>query len=138
MTPDEAAPSLAFTFPLRRCWAGGAIFVFSADLLRRWVVFLYDSGHQKNGEPPPHFVAWLLIGLGCFFFLLGLIFAACIVLSGRSIGRHRRDWFTFVLACVECLFVRFGVVLGVFTIIVLSRRSVKELYGIETGIPSSP
>jgi len=41
-------------------------------------------------------------------------------------------WFSFVVACVECLFIPFGVVLGAFTIIVLSRRSVKELYGIET------
>ncbi len=97
------------------------------------LLMLYDSGHQKNGGPPPHLIGWLLIGFGCFFFLLGLAFAVCIILSGRFIKQHRRYWFSFVVACVECVFIPFGVVLGVFTIIVLSRRSVKELYGIETA-----
>jgi len=32
------------------------------------------------------------------------------------------------IACVECLFIRFGTILGVFTIIVLLRESVKALF----------
>jgi len=33
-----------------------------------------------------------------------------------------------VMACVECLFIPFGTILGVFTIIVLLRESVKALF----------
>jgi hypothetical protein len=34
------------------------------------------------------------------------------------------------MACILCLFTPLGTILGVFTIIVLSRQSVKELYGL--------
>ena len=97
---------------------------------------LHAPEHPRQGEPPPHFLGWFFIGFGCFFFLLALAFAFCVALSGRFIRRRRHYWFSFVMACIECLFIPFGIVLGVFTVIVLSRRSVKELYGIESGTPS--
>jgi hypothetical protein len=34
----------------------------------------------------------------------------------------------FAMAGVECIFMPFGTVLGVFTILVLNRQSVKELF----------
>jgi hypothetical protein len=42
--------------------------------------------------------------------------------------KHTRYWFALTMACIECLFIPFGTILGVFTIIVLSRESVKELF----------
>ena len=72
-------------------------------------------------------------------FLLGLVFATCVIMSGPSIACRRHYTFAFVIACIECLFFPFGVVLGVFTIIVLARRSVKELFasvGGEAGVNS--
>jgi hypothetical protein len=32
------------------------------------------------------------------------------------------------MACIECLFIPFGTILGVFTVVVLSRESVKALF----------
>jgi len=32
------------------------------------------------------------------------------------------------MACIECLFIPFGTILGVFTIVVLSREPVKALF----------
>jgi hypothetical protein len=48
-------------------------------------------------------------------------------MTGRSLALRKRYSFVFVMACVECLFIPFGTVLGVFTIIVLSRESVRAL-----------
>ena len=101
------------------------------------LLLLSEAVHPKHGEPPPHFIGWLLIGFGCFFFLLGLAFAICVAVSGCFIARRRLYYFSFVMACIECLCFPFGTVLGVFTILVLSRRSVKELYGIETAPASA-
>jgi hypothetical protein len=43
--------------------------------------------------------------------------------------RERKNrTFSFVVACVNCIHVPLGTVLGVFTIVVLSRESVKRLY----------
>ncbi len=85
--------------------------------------------HQKGG-PPPEIFAWIFIVIGLVLFSLGIAFSICVVISGRCIARRRRYWFSFVMACVECLFVPFGVILGVFTLIVLIRGSVKEMFGI--------
>jgi hypothetical protein len=100
---------------------------------------LYASTHpqMQQGEPPPAFLGWIFIGLGCFFFLLGEALATCIILAGRFIARYRRYWFVFVTACVQCLFFPFGIILGVFTIIVLSRTSVKRLFGVESHVTST-
>jgi len=54
--------------------------------------------------------------------------AICILIARRALAKRTRYWFVFVVACIECLFMPFGTVLGVFTLIVLSRESVKKLF----------
>jgi membrane protein YqaA with SNARE-associated domain len=54
--------------------------------------------------------------------------AICILFAGISLSRRRCYWFAFVVACIECIFIPFGTILGIFTIIVLSRESVKALF----------
>ncbi|HEY1583219.1 MAG TPA: hypothetical protein VGF73_08985, partial [Chthoniobacterales bacterium] len=84
---------------------------------------------QQKGGPPPAIVGYFFIGFGLTFFSLGIAFAICLAISGCSIARRRRYWFVFVMACIECLFIPFGVILGVFTLIILVRDSVKPLFG---------
>ncbi len=79
-------------------------------------------------EVPPAALGWAFVGLGIFLFLLGVTFALVLVLAGRSLSRRKGYWFAFVVACIECIFIPFGTILGVFTIIVLSRESVRELF----------
>src|SRR6266567_5728090 len=96
----------------------GAVFIFAAR-----------HGTPKPGEElPPEFLGWLFIVIGSLLFLLGIAIAICILIAGRSLAKHRHYWFAFAIACVECLFIRFGTILGVFTIIVLLRESVKALF----------
>jgi hypothetical protein len=96
----------------------GAIFIFVAR-----------HGTAKAGEElPPDFLGWIFAGLGSFLFLLGISMAICILIAGRCLCRCKCYSFTLVMACVECLFIPFGTILGVFTIIALSRESVKALF----------
>jgi hypothetical protein len=93
--------------------------------------FLWAAQHpnpKQTGEPPPEFLGWIFIGFGLFFFLLGLAMATCIFIAGRALAKRTRYWFAFVVACIECLFMPFGTILGVFTLIVLSRESVRQLF----------
>lgn len=69
----------------------------------------------------------IMLVAGCIIFL-GWCFAALVALAGRSISRRKRYTFCLVMAGVECIFMPVGTVLGVFTIIVLVRDSVKELF----------
>jgi hypothetical protein len=85
-----------------------------------WWVF----GHQA----PPAIVGWLFIILGGGFFIAGQSLAICIIIAGRFLAQRKRYLFVFLIACCECLFLPFGTVLGIFTIVLLSRESVKAAF----------
>jgi len=85
--------------------------------------------HGNSGSPPPEFVGWLFVCLGGAFILIGEILAILIIYSGRQIARREKHLFSFVVGALMCVFVPFGTILGVFTLIVLSRHSVKQIYG---------
>ena len=96
----------------------GAIFIFVAR-----------HGTPKPGEElPPEFLGWIFVGVGSFLFLLGITMGICILIAGRCLSHHKGYSFTLVMACIECLFIPFGTILGVFTIIALSRESVEALF----------
>jgi hypothetical protein len=96
----------------------GAIFIFAAR-----------HGTAKPGEDlPPEFLGWIFAVLGALLFLIGIAMAICILIAGRSLVLRKHYSFAFVMACIECLFIPFGTILGVFTIVVLSRESVRGLF----------
>ena len=95
------------------------------------VTFIFAARHgtAKPGEDlPPEFLGWIFAVLGLVLFVMGIAMAICILIAGRCLSRPRCYSFALVMACVECLFIPFGTILGVFTIIVLLRESVKALF----------
>jgi hypothetical protein len=78
--------------------------------------------------PPPEIFGWLFIVIGSVGIIAGWAMAISILLAGRCLARRTRYMFCLVVAGIECLFMPFGTVLGVFTIIVLCRPSVKLLF----------
>ena len=95
------------------------------------VIFIFAARHgtAKPGEDlPPEFLGWIFAVLGALLFLIGIAMAICILIAGRSLALRKRYSFAFVMACIECLFIPFGTILGVFTIVVLSRESVRGLF----------
>jgi len=89
----------------------------------------------QKGPPPPAFVGYLFMLVGAFFILVGWSAAICTIVSGRFLARRKNRMFSFVVAALLCMFVPFGTVLGVFTIIVLSKESVQQLYRATSGQP---
>ena len=67
---------------------------------------------------------WMFVYPG----LLAVI-AVCLLTSARLLQRRHGYRFIYIVACLECVGFPFGTVLGVFTIIVLLRPSVKQLFG---------
>ena len=96
------------------------------------IVFAPDKIESNNAGGPPEFIGWLFMVFSGFMILSGLIMAVLIAVTGRFLTRHKRRIFCIVIAAIECLFMPFGTVLGVFTIIVLSRDSVKKLFAENT------
>jgi hypothetical protein len=91
---------------------------------------LYAAQHPgpSNQQPPPVFLGWIFIALGAVFSIAGIAMAICVLIAGRCLSRCKGYSFALVMACIECLFVPFGTILGVFTIVALSRESVKALF----------
>ena len=83
---------------------------------------------QNNQNHLPDFLAYFFICIGLIFFVLGQALSICIIYSGKCLINRKKYMFSFIIACVSCMFVPFGTILGVFTIVVLSRDSVKKLY----------
>lgn len=101
------------------------------------IAMLTDPGFfgAEAAEQPPAFVGWLFVLIGGLIFLCGQALAICMIVSGRFLARRRRYLFVFITACVECIVMPFGTILGVLTIIVLSRESVKALFTYSTPPP---
>ena len=83
--------------------------------------------NQRQAPPPPQLFAmlkWMYLVLGCWVLtsvILNLV-------SGLFILRRKHRVFSLVVAAINCLHLPLGTVLGVFTIVVLMRQSVLELY----------
>ena len=92
------------------------------------IAFAPEQFGDNKGQPPPPWMGFILAGIGSFIIAIFWSLAACIALTGRFLARHKRYMFCLVIAAIECMFAPFGTVLGVFTIIVLMRDSVKQLF----------
>jgi len=84
----------------------------------------FGQGSQQR----PAFIGWFFVAFASLFILVGWTFAVLVLIVGRFIARRKHYTFCFVMGCVECVFMPFGTALGVFTILVLDRQSVKELF----------
>jgi len=85
---------------------------------------------QSQGDPAPAFVGWLFLILGAAFITAGLSLAVCLALAGKYLKLRQRHTFCLVVAAVSCSFMPLGTILGVFTLIVLQRSTVKQMFGV--------
>jgi hypothetical protein len=85
------------------------------------------AANGRNNFPPQLF-GLIFVAMGCLAVALGWTAAVCTFISGRYLAKRRKRMFSFVMAAIMCMFMPFGTVLGIFTIIVLNRESVQRLY----------
>jgi hypothetical protein len=86
--------------------------------------------NQKGGPPPEQFFAvfkWFYAFFGTCIVTCGVTNA----ISGWAILKRRARIFSLIVAGFDCAFFPFGTCLGVFTLIVLLRDSVREVYEAE-------
>ena len=111
---------------------GGITFLFSCmpfiHVLMGVAMLCGKFGEGSKGSEPPAFMGWMFVIMGAVFILLGWSLAGCMIVAGRKLKKRRSRMFCMVFAGIECIFMPLGTVLGIFTIIVLSKDSVKELF----------
>jgi len=101
-------------------------------------LILAQQNIQGRGEPPPAWFGWLFVIMASVFITLGWIFAGFIFATARFLAARKRYMFCLVMGGVECMFMPVGTVLGVFTIIVLMRDSVKQLFEANNPVQPTP
>jgi len=116
-------------------YIGGAmVMLFSSFAIIHFVIGITVITHPHAFDPPttqpgvPDFPAqwmgWMFAGIGGAVVSLGSL----TLYSGRCISRRRHRVYSFGVAIFLTLWMPIGTVLGVFTILVLQRESVKVLY----------
>ncbi len=86
------------------------------------------AGGKGASEPPPPIVGILFSAFGGFGVLLVLGVATLVFLAGRNLQRTRNYTLCMITAGLCCLFVPLGTVLGIFTLIELTKSDVRVLF----------
>ncbi len=131
MNPDEEHLRLLSVF--HYVCAGLAAFFACIPIIHLIVgsvLLLHPEGFnsQNNQAHPERFIGLLFVVMGGMFTLFGWAFAGCLAFAGRCLGQRKNYMFCLVMAAIACMFMPFGTILGVFTLIVLVRPSVKTLF----------
>lgn len=121
---------------------GGVIMLFSCFALLHvgfGLALLLGWIPANKGEGPLANMVFggLMFLAGCAVLLCGWTFGLLTIYSGRCLVRQKWRMFSLVIAALNCAWAPFGTVLGVFTIIVLMRDSIKRLYERTAAVPTA-
>ena len=97
-------------------------------------IAMMTGAFHNDRNPPPPMIGLMFIAIGGTFILLGWTLAILLLVAGKRLRKLRSYRLCFVVACISCAFTPLGTVLGVFTIIVLSRPTVKAMFDPQTTI----
>ena len=92
------------------------------------IVFVLGGEGASKATPQMSMMGWFLIIFASCFICIGQAFAWSLFFAGRNLAKRKKYTFCLVMAGVACIFVPFGTVLGVFTIITLIKDPVKEQF----------
>jgi hypothetical protein len=78
---------------------------------------------------PARMFGMLFFVIGSLFVLFGWTLGVLNFYAARCIKKREKYTLCLVVACLDCMQMPFGTALGVFTLIVLLRDSVKQMFG---------
>jgi hypothetical protein len=84
--------------------------------------------NKGNSPVPDSAIGGIFVAFASAMIVTFWSLAVCLLLAASYLREHRRYMFCLVTAAVACMFMPFGTVLGVFTIVVLMRPTVKQLF----------
>ncbi len=96
------------------------------------------AGHLVRGRAPDPFTAimgWMFVFFAGFAMICGMAYAVSMAVAAANLTQRRHYTFCLVMACISCLLMPVGTILGVLTIIVLLRPSVRQRFGVPNAVP---
>ena len=131
-TPEQDREHLKLLAIFHYVVAGLAALIACFPLIHLFLGIAMVTGRIDNAAGQDEIIGlagWFFVALASLFILSGWAFAFCLAVAGRFLAQQRNYTYCIVIAGISCLFVPFGTVLGIFTILVLLRESVKRLFG---------
>jgi hypothetical protein len=119
---------------LHYVWGGLSIAFSSIFIIHIVLGVLIVNGKMgfpqspEPNQPSPLLFGFLFIAMGSCAVIFGWALGIVTIISGRKMAARKSRIFSIVVGGVNCISFPLGTALGVFTIIVLSRSSVKMLY----------
>lgn len=96
-----------------------------------------NKGSAQSDPAGAQFMGTVFTAMGAIGMVFALGLGGLTIWAGRCLARRERFNLCFAMACINCLGVPVGTVLGVFTLVVLNRPSVRALFD-PTFVPISP
>jgi hypothetical protein len=110
-------------------YVSGACALFMGAYFTLFGVLFAVLPKNATGHDAPPAVFGAIFGIvGGAIILLGAAYTVCVFLTSKYLMKHTNLNFCFAVACVTLLSMPAGTILGVFTLIVLSRDSVKPMF----------
>jgi hypothetical protein len=85
---------------------------------------------NPNDLFPARLFGLLFTIIPAIIILCGFIVSTLIVIAGKRLASYRSHTYCLVVAGIECLFMPFGTVLGVFSILTLIKPEARQLFGL--------
>lgn len=92
------------------------------------IIVVGESFGSDNGEVPTDFFGWFMVAIGGILVFGGWLIAFLKFLVARNINRRQHHVFCLIIAGISCMFIPYGTILGVMTLTVLLRKSVKPMF----------
>ena len=115
---------------------GGIIALFFSIFLLHIASGISILCELGSKHPLQTFIGFIV--LPGFMMLCGWIIAACIIIAGRKLTQYRSRTYCLVVTALELVIIPFGTILGIITIIVLEKDSVKELFSAGQSLQATP
>ncbi len=101
----------------------GLVILFSPSALE-------DAGHRPMAAfgDDKQIIGTMFVVFASATIIVGWMFAAAMLLTGRALAKRSHWTFCIVVSAICCIIMPYGTALGVFSIIVLNRSTVRELF----------
>lgn len=114
--------------------AGIAALFSLFPVLHLWLGVAMLGGSVAENDPAGGVAGCFFVGVALLWMAGALTLAVCLAVAGHSLRHCQRYTYCLVIAGVTCALVPVGTVLGVFTILVLMRPSVKEMFAAQQAL----
>lgn len=133
---DEHLKILAICYVAWAAWTSlTGLFALVFVAMGIFVTMIPLPNSTRNGQPPPDWFGWMFAGIGIVLLIFALGMAALSYFCGRFLRQRRHPVYCMIVACLNCLSMPFGTVLGVATIVVLQREEVRRLFEQRSAMP---